>query len=479
MTHPQAPGAVPPPPVAPPPPPPAPAPRPGAAASAGVPPRRATAVAETAARVRAAATTEPGRLRLIGAVLALLVVAFGAVTTWQASARSSAADDVLHHSGPLSSAAADVYRALAGANTAASSGLLAGGNETPDSRKRYEEDIRTAANGLATAAASSDPDSASGRTVAHLNALLPRYKGLVERARANNRMGYPLAGAYLRYADELMREEMLPAAEDVYLQEDRRLREDYADATPYPWFALVLGVAALAALGWAQRREYRRTNRVLSPGLVAATSAVTVVLLWLLAGHTLARTGLDDSYQHGVKSLSLLNDARTASLQARGAENLTLVNRGAESVRTSDGEFRDKFEVAFEESMTDLSRTLDAAAWTAGDPEVDKPVETARSSMLEWQKRHKEAREADDAGDYQEALDRIIGPDDKSPTRVCFDNVDRSIREAMSYEKKEFRQAAADGRSAMTGLPTGAAALAALAAAAGLLGIGRRLSEYR
>ncbi|MDH6226935.1 hypothetical protein [Streptomyces sp. MJP52] len=478
MTHPQAPGAVPPPP-APPPPPPASAPAPPPAVPAGVPPRRATAVAGTAARVRAAATTEPGRLRVIGAVLALLVVAFGAVATWQTAARGSAADDVLHHSGPLSSAAADVYRALAGANTAASSGLLAGGNETPDSRERYEEDIRTAANGLATAAASSDRDSASGRTVAHLNELLPRYKGLVERARANNRMGYPLAGAYLRYADELMREEMLPAAEDLYLQEDRRLREDYADATPYPWFALALGVAALAALGAAQRREYRRTNRVLSPGLVTATSAVTVVLMWLLAGHTLARTALEDSHAHGVESLSLLNDARTASLQARGAENLTLVNRGAETVRTADGVFRDKFEVAFEESMTDLSRTLDAAARTAGDPEVDEPVETARSSMLEWRKRHEEARRADDAGDYQEALDRIIGPDGERPTRVCFDNVDRAVRTAMEHEKTEFRRAATDGRAAMSGLPAGAAVLAALAAAAGLLGIGRRLSEYR
>jgi hypothetical protein len=309
--------------------------------------------------------------------------------------------------------------------------------------------------------------------------MLPRYKGLVERARANNRMGYPLAGAYLRYADELMREEMLPAAQDLYLQEDRRLRADYADATPYPWFALALGVVALAALGRAQRREYLRTNRVLSPGLVTATTAVTVMLAWLLAGHSLARAGLHDSYEHGVESLSLLNDARTASLQARGAENLTLVNRGAESVKTSEGEFRDKFEVAFEESMTDLSRTLDAAALTAADPEVDEPVETARSSMLEWQKRHKEARAADDAGDYQEALDRIIGPDDKSPTRVCFDNVDRSVRQAMEHEKKEFRRAAEDGRAAMTGLPAGAAALATLAAAAGLLGIGRRLSEYR
>ncbi|WP_448319142.1 hypothetical protein, partial [Streptomyces sp. CO7] len=443
------------------------------------PPRRTTAVAETAARVRSAATTEPGRLRILGAVLALLVVAFGAVATWQTSARSSAADDVLHHSGPLSSAAADVYRALAGANTAASDGLLAGGNETPDSRERYERDIRTAASGLATAAASSDPDSASGRTVARLNELLPRYKGLVERARANNRMGYPLAGAYLRYADDLMQDKMLPAAEDLYQQENQRLTEDYADATPYPWLALGLGAVALVALGLAQRREYLRTNRVLSPGLVTATAATTVMLLWLLAGHSLARAGLNDSYEHGVKSLNVLNDTRAASLQARGAENLTLISRGAETVRVSDTVRRDKFEVAFEKSMKGLSRGLQAAGHLADDPQGAEPVDKAHSSMLEWRKRHEEARAADDAGDYQEALDRIIGPDEKSPTRVCFDNVDRSLRQALEHEETEFEQAASDGRAALTGLPVGAAALAVLAAAAGLLGIGRRLSEYR
>jgi hypothetical protein len=406
------------------------------------------------------------------------MVAFGAVATWQTTARSSAADDVLHHSGPLSAAAADVYRSLAGANTAASSGLLAGGNETPDSRERYEKDIRTAASGLATAAASSDPDSASGRTVARLNAWLPRYKGLVERARANNRMGYPLAGAYLRYADDLMREKMLPAAEDLYAQENRRLTEDYADATPYPWLALALGVVALLALAGAQRREFLRTNRVLSPGLLTATAATTVMLLWLLTGHSLARAGLDDSYEHGVKSLNVLNDTRAASLQARGAENLTLISRGAETVNVS-GTVQDKFELAFEESMKGLSRGLDAAGALADDPQGTKPVDKAKSSMLEWRKRHKEARKADDAGNYQDALDRIIGPDDKSPTRVCFDNVDRSIRQALEHEEAEFEQAASDGRAALTGLPVAAAALAVLAAAAGLLGIGRRLSEYR
>ncbi len=84
-------------------------------------PRR-TAFAEGFDQLRAAATTEPGRLRIIGALLAALVVAFGAVTAWQMTDRSSAADDVVNRSQPLSSDAADIYRSLADANTAAASG---------------------------------------------------------------------------------------------------------------------------------------------------------------------------------------------------------------------------------------------------------------------------------------------------------------------------------------------------------------------
>src|SRR4051794_21543226 len=92
---------------------------PGRPATPDTAPARRTAWAEGVDRLRTAATTEPGRLRLIGAVLALLVVAFGAVTAWQMTERSSAADDVLHSSQPLSAGAADIYRSLADANTAA------------------------------------------------------------------------------------------------------------------------------------------------------------------------------------------------------------------------------------------------------------------------------------------------------------------------------------------------------------------------
>ncbi|MET8943872.1 hypothetical protein ABZX30_09830 [Streptomyces sp. NPDC004542] len=447
----------------------------GTPAPVPAPPRR-TAFAEGAERLRAAATTEPGRLRVIGAVLALLVVAFGAVTAWQESERAAAADDVLHSSQPLSSGAADIYRSLADANTAASSGFLAGGQETSATRDRYEKDIRNAAAGLVKAAAAADPGSPSERSVTRLNKLLPEYKGLIERARTYNRQGYPVGGAYLRYANEKMQNDMLPAAQDLYTKENQRLSADYADATPYPWAAIALGVLALAALAWAQHREYRRTNRVLSHGLVAATAAATVVLLWLVVGHSVARAGLDGSYRHGVRSLNVLHDARIASLKARGNENLGLVSRGAETTKVG-GKIYDAYYYDFDKDIKDLGERLSEAAGLADDRAGSKPVRAAEGNMTEWNERHASARRQDEYGNYEQALDLVIGA--KGATGECFDAVDDNLEQALAHEQAEFQKSAGDGRDAMTGLPAGAAALAVLGAAGAVLGIGRRLSEYR
>lgn len=456
-----------------PPPPPVPA--------AEVPVRRRTAFAEGFDQLRAAATTEPGRLRIIGAGLALLVVLFGAVTAWQTNDRAVAADDVLHKSQPLSSAAANIYLYLADANTTASSGFLSGGQESAASRDRYERDISEAAAGLVEAASNSDPGSPAAQTVAELNTLLPEYKGLVEQARVYNRQGFPVGGAYLRYANEKMQQKMLPKAQNLYTSENQRLRADYADATPYPWAAIGLGVLALAGLAWAQQRNYRRTNRVLNQGLVAATATATVVLLWLVVGHSFARAGLNASYDHGVRSLNVLHDARIASLKARGNENLTLVARGAETKVVTDAQGKkttyDAYDYAFNQNMDTLGTGLAEASKLADDTIGRKPVTEAEGNMVVWKERHKTARKQDNDGNYKAALDRVIG--DKGATRECFDSVDHNLDLALKHEEKEFTRSAGDGLDAMTGLSVGAAVLAVLGAAGAVLGIGRRLSEYR
>ncbi len=441
-------------------------------------PARRRAWVEGVDQLRAAATTEAGRLRVIGALLALLVVAFGTLTAWQMTDRSAAADDVLHGSQPLSADAALIYRSLADANTAASSGFLAGGQETADSRKRYEEGMRTAADKLVNAAANSKPGSPSAKTIARLNKLLPEYKGLIERARANNRQGYPLGGAYLRYANEKMQNEMLKDAEDLYTMENQRLRSDYDTATPYPWIAIGVGVLAIGGLVWAQRRDYRRTNRVLNHGMVAATAASTVVLLWLVVGHSVARSGLNESYDDGVRSLNVLNDARIASLKARGNENLTLVSRGAQTKVVGDVTV-DAYDYDYKAQMKELAVKLGEAEDLADDGAGETPVQDATSNMKVWQDRHEQARAADDSGDYQGALDKVIGSKENKPTGECFDNVDTDLRKALTHEQTEFELTADDGRGAMAGLPAGAAVLAVLGASGAVLGIGRRLSEYR
>ncbi|MGW0787392.1 hypothetical protein ACWD04_03860 [Streptomyces sp. NPDC002911] len=425
-------------------------------------------------RLRAAATTEPGRLQIIGAALALLVVVFGGVTFLETSGRASSADDVVTRSQPLSAGAAGIYRSLADADTMAASGFLAGAQEPPDVHTKYEADIKEASRLLVEAAANTDASTSSHREITTLGELLPEYTGLIERARANNRQGLPLGGAYLRYANQKMTDELLPAAERLYAQETGRLGTDSADARQWPYVSLAAGIVALVALVWMQRRNYRRTNRVFNHGLLAATAAATVVLLWLAVGHTVARAELRGAMVHGQESLDVLNKARINSLKARANENLTLVARGA--VLTPDGT-RDQYETDYSTGMKALGAQLESAEKLADDDTGSKPVADAITSVSEWQDRHKKARATDDRGEYDSALQQIIGP--KDSTGESFEEVDDALEKAIALEQGEFDAAAEDGRGALGGLPVGAAVLAVLGAVAAIVGVNRRLSEYR
>ncbi|MEU0399402.1 hypothetical protein ABZ318_03980 [Streptomyces sp. NPDC006197] len=425
-------------------------------------------------RLREAATTEPGRLQILGAVLALLVVAFGAVTALEVTGRTSAADDVVSRSQPLSADAAAIYRSLADADTTAASGFLAGTLEPAESRARYTRDITTASRLLVKAAANTDGSSASAREIATLNEQLPRYTGLIERARAANRQGLPLGGAYLRYANQQMTSALLPAAERLYAAETARLHRDDDSARAWPFLSLALGLLALGVLFWAQRRNYARTNRVFNHGLLAATAATAVVLLWLLAAHTVTRTELNSARAHGQESLQVLNTARISSLTARANENLTLVARGA--VLTEDGK-NDKYEADYTASMSALTTALGAARELADDDAGRAPVDDSAARAADWRERHKDARAKDEAGDYEGALDRVVGA--KGSTGQSFDQVDAALERALAHEQAEFTRSAGAARDALTALPLGAAALGILGAAGAVLGINRRLSEYR
>ncbi|GAA4687842.1 hypothetical protein [Streptomyces youssoufiensis] len=441
--------------------------------------------------LRAAAVTEPGRLRAIGAVLAALVVLFGALAAWQVDARTDAARAVTGRSQPLSSDAAEIYRSLAAADATAASAFLVEGPEPPALREDFDRDLAHASKLLVKAAASSGGSGAARAQIDRLVRDLPRYAGLVESARANNRQGLPLGGAYLRHANALMSAELLPAADALYRTQSDQLTADYADARAWPWVAFGAGALALAALAWAQHRTYRRTNRVFNLGLLAATAATAVALVWLAVGHAVVRSGLGESDRHGARSLRVLGEARIAVLQARGNENLVLVARGAVVRESPPEKGQDAYEVGYDERMRALLGTAPAsdapdaeaggllgrAQRLADDASGRGPVGEAIRAAREWQHRHEGARQANEEGAYDAALEMVTGA--RGSTGESFEQVDAALTRAIAHEQREFERAADDGRGLVAELPVGAGVLALVGAVSTVLGVGRRLSEYR
>jgi len=72
---------------------------------------------------------------------------------------------------------------------------------------------------------------------------------------------------------------------------------------------------------------------------------------------------------------------------------------------------------------------------------------------------------------------KVIGA--TGSTNESFDKVESALSQAISHEQALFHQSADGGLGSFFGLSFGAAVLAVLGAAGALVGIGRRLSEYR
>ncbi|WP_037870223.1 hypothetical protein, partial [Streptomyces sp. SPB074] len=392
---------------------------------------------------------------------------------------------VLHVSEPRVNTAAQIYAQLAAADTAATTEFLATGQARADAREKYTDSVGAVAKNLAGAAA--DRTSGSTEAVEGINEQLPRYTAEIDTARVYNRSGVPLGGAWLRQASGVMQDTTLEQATKLREVQKERLAADYDAATPYPWIGLGLGVVALAALGGAQYRDYRRTNRVLNRGLVAAATATLALLAWTAAGHGVARADLRSSRESGVTSVTALTDARIAALQARANENLSMVNRGA----VLDAQGKDLYEAHFQRQFGQLAgrggdagelmrRARELTGSAVGRAELDR----AAKQLTRWNARHTEVREKADASDYAEAARLVVGGEDpkaagNGTTDAAFKEVDDALGKAIDAERNDFIEAARSGGAAFSGLAIGGGVLAALGALGALMGVGRRLSEYR
>ncbi|MBP0449892.1 hypothetical protein J5Y04_10075 [Kitasatospora sp. RG8] len=433
------------------------------------------------ARIGRATRTAPGRLRLAGALLAVVTLAFGALTAWQVNSRAQAAERVVSYSQPLSQAAADIHRSLADADTTAATGFLLAGAEPKAVRERYEQDLATASRLIAEAAARTTASSPAQGWLATLNQQVPVYAGLVESARADNRQGFPLGGAYLRYASDQMRTVLLPAAAQLSAAENQELADDYAAARSVPWAAYGLGLLALATLVWVQAVLFRRTNRVFNLGLLGATAAVLSAVLWLTVAGTGANSALRDSERQGAAPLRALNAARVDVLTARLAENLHFVARGS-STKYAELWTKTTEHLAATDGRGGPAGTLPDALRLA-PTDARAAITDAQQQYQQWRDRHLAASRLENVeADYQGALDATVTvkeADVPGTADASFNAADQRLAQAAAAELRQFEQAAEGTDGDLRTAAVAVAVLALVAAASAVRGLGRRLAEYR
>ncbi|WP_309110961.1 hypothetical protein [Saccharothrix sp.] len=407
-------------------------------------------------RVTGLARSTPGRFTLLALLLVVSTLLVGALTASSVQRRSDALTALADRSEPLAFAAQEVYRAMADADATAASAFLSGGVESAALRQRYEADVAKAAAALSTATGEITRSPELVDALSTLSGQLPVYTGLVETARAHNRQGNPVGAAYLREASTLMRDRLLPAAQSLYRTENANVARDLGGATTLPWLELLLGAALLAVLVAAQRYLTRKTNRLLNVGLVAATAASVVSLLWVLGASVVAVSGASSS-QDDAEVVDVLARARIATLAARGNETLTLVARG------SGKEYEEAYAARAEELQGLLAR--------AGS---DK----ARADFVRWQDAHVRLREADDRGDYTAAVGLALGPGPDGAAEA-FDALDTDLRESLDAARAGLTESIARARGALTGAVPAVVLLALVAAVAAAAGLWQRLKEYR
>jgi hypothetical protein len=265
-----------------------------------------------------------------------------------------------------------------------------------------------------------------------------------------------------------MRAKLLPAAQELYSIDFQRLADEQEQARSFPWVTAGLVLVLLVALLAAQMYLTRRTNRLLNVGLLVATIAVLLGLVWGTFVLLVEASKVASGHDSGTRQVELAVQARITALKMRANETLTLVARG------DGGEYETEFKKLSDDVSGGGSLLVRAQQLAANGDTLD----AARQNVRNWLEAHDRVRELDDGGSYQDAVALAIGSA-KDGAAVAFNDLDGNLSRAIDDGRVVFVDETNAASTAMTALVPGVAVLTLVAAAGVTMGIRERLQEYR
>ncbi|MFA3896633.1 hypothetical protein [Rhodococcus qingshengii] len=440
-----------------------------------LPPSEATSVSAEDERallrreLQAFMSSTPGRLTVVGLILIAITLIAGLLATAAIENRQANLDLLLVETEPLANSAQNLYSALSLADAAAATAFISGGLEPADVRDRYTQSIGEASAEIVQASAGLDSTDLAGHSaLTTISTDLSVYTGLVETARANNRVGNPVGAAYLSEASQLMQTSLLPMAQQLHASQETLVSQVQRDFETPPWWPIVAFVLVLCALVGTQVYFSRKSRRRFNLGLILASIAVAAALLWLLTVGLVSALATGRALDAGAEPLHELTEARIMAQQARTVETLTLARR--------DSTAEDN--VTFTRKVDALRDTLERLQ-NDDRARVNSDVLTAAlDSRQQWVAAHTRMYDRLGNGDFNSAAAITIGAGEQD-SAAEYGRLDHELWQGIVDSRTNLRSDVSYASRVLAASAPGMTVLAVLGVAGIFIGFWPRLREYQ
>jgi len=430
-------------------------------------------------RYLAAVRGTPAIIQAMIAGIVILSLAWGGLGAWAVATHSSAATSLAYGNEPYSRDAQRMYLAVADADVTITTSFLAQAQPVPPgqppssslaARQRLTADLASASQDLA------DLMSGGGSTqltqaAAAFDADLAAYQGYVATAETEYAQDViPAGDSEMEVASEEAHLGLLPEAKLIYNLQIAAVgtSRDQATSLPTIVIAIVIGLAALVMLVWAQRWMARRTHRVLNLGLVIATAALVISIGWLAVTFGVASSDLSTAIGQGANPAEALAQASIDVQQIRGDSILNVIARsGSPSLQTDS--------TAQAKNVGPGPGSLLGSASAAGNGSVTADLGPAITAAPAWYKANGQGYTLGSQHQYSAEMNSVTG----TPVSSEYGQVTGSISGALDAAQQTFTSQADDASSAFGPLEAVVIIAALVMVVASAWGLARRLAEYR
>lgn len=441
-------------------------------------------------RLRSYLSTTPGQLMgaLATCILATLIAAVCAYYAY--SDVRHAVQTVGRDTVPSIVAAEHINATLADANANVVNALLTKEAETGPSWKTYRDEMRQVQDQLITATQNITYGDAERKPIFTMMTRIGEYEYTVGKARA--KLSSDSTADFLA-ANRNMRDVILPAGAALDQANFSHLDETYIAHRAHAWvqkslFYLFMAIMA-GVLVATQLFLFRRTHRLVNPGILAAT--VLLIAFALYAAGTLGTVEdtLVSAKQDAFDSIHALWKARATAFDANADESLYLLYHGdKENQAKATSDFKAKAallsDVAPEEALVLNSAGKRFGGFLGAELAnitFEGEKEAATQALKEWAGYTRidgDIRLLEQQGEHQKAIELNIGTK-QGQSNWQFDRFNKALGETLDINQKEFDQKIASAFSRLNVFPYVLVVWLVAVIAASIVGMKPRLDEYR